>query len=97
MGRRYTLSRPAREDLDDIWLYIARDSIEEADRFIDLLTAKFPLVASQPRMGRLREDLAPNLRCLPVKNYLILYRSLKGSVQIVRVIHGARDPKALFE
>lgn len=97
MGRRYTLSRPARQDLDDIWLYIARDSIEAADRLVDLLTEKLPLIASQPRIGRLREDIAPNLRCLPVKSYLILYRFLEGSVQIVRVVHGARDPKALFE
>ena len=40
--RRYRLSRPAKADLDRIWLRIARDAdIEEADRFIDSITARF--------------------------------------------------------
>ena len=95
--RRYRLSRRAKKDLDEIWLYIARDNIEAATRFVDLLTDKFPLLADSPRMGRLREDLQPDLRSFPVKNYLIFYRSLgKTGVAIVRVVHGARDLKSLF-
>ena len=94
--RRYRLSRRAKKDLDEIWLYIARDSIESANRFLDLLTDKFPLLADSPRMGRLREELQPDLRSFPVKNYLI-YRPLgKTGVSIVRVVHGARDLRSLF-
>ncbi|MCH7702324.1 MAG: type II toxin-antitoxin system RelE/ParE family toxin, partial [Planctomycetes bacterium] len=37
---RYRLSRQARSDLDDIWLYIAPDSLTAADRLIDALLAK---------------------------------------------------------
>ena len=95
--RRYRLSRRAKKDLDEIWLYIARDSIESANRFLDLLTDKFPLLADSPRMGRLREELQPDLRSFPVKNYLIFYRPLgKTGVSIVRVVHGARDLRSLF-
>ena len=95
--RRYRVSHRARKDLDDIWLYIARDSIESANRFVDLLTDKFPLLADSPRIGRQREDLMPDLRSFPVKNYLIFYRPLgKTGVSIVRVVHGARDLKSLF-
>jgi toxin ParE1/3/4 len=48
-------------------------------------------------MGRSREDLGPELRSFPVKNYLVLYRLMKGHVEIVRVVHTARDLKALFK
>ncbi len=95
--RRYRLSRRAKKDLDKIWLHIARDNIKAATRFVDLLTDKFPLLADSPRMGRLREDLQPDLRSFPVKNYLIFYRPLgKTGVAIVRVVHGARDLRSLF-
>ena len=47
-------------------------------------------------MGRLRPDIAPELRYLAVGNYLILYRTVPNGIQIVRVIHGARDLPNLF-
>jgi len=97
LSSKLKISRPAKKDLDDIWLYIAQDNVDAADRFVDLLTDKFPVLASFPEMGRSRDDLASGLRGLPVKNYLILYRNLKGQVEIVRVVHGARDLKSLFK
>ena len=97
MGRRLKVSRSAREDLDEIWLFIAQDSVGAADRFIDDLTGRFGLLTTTPRMGRAREDTAPGLRDLPVKNYLIFYRLQVRYVEIVRVVHAARDVGALFE
>lgn len=47
-------------------------------------------------MGRLRPDIAPELRYFVVGNYLILYRTVENGIQIVRVIHGARDLPHLF-
>jgi len=48
-------------------------------------------------MGFRRDDLAPELRAWPVGNYLIFYRVQNNTVDIVRVIHGARDLGKLFE
>lgn len=90
------LSRLARTDLDDIWLYIARDSATTADSFLDLLVSKFPLLAANPEMGARRPELAAELRSFPVKNYLILYRKQKDHLEIVRVVSGFRDLKGLF-
>jgi toxin ParE1/3/4 len=95
--KRAKVAFPAKKDLDDIWLEIAQDKIDAADRFIDFVTDKFPLLASFPKMGRARDDLEPGLRSFPVKNYLILYRLVKTRIEIVRVVHGARDLKALFK
>jgi toxin ParE1/3/4 len=97
MSKKIRISRPARRDLDEIWFFIAQDSLSAADGFVDDLTDKFSLLASFPQMGRSREDLGPELHSFPVKNYLVLYRPVKGRVEIVRVVHTARDLKALFK
>ncbi len=90
------VSKPAQADLDEIWLYIAQDSVEAANRFIDHLTNRFPLIAEFPEMGRSREDLSAGLRGFPVKNYTIFYRPRKGGIEIIRVLHGARDIPSFF-
>jgi toxin ParE1/3/4 len=48
-------------------------------------------------MGRERKDLAPGLRSFPVTKYLIFYYCTEDIIEIVRVIHGARDIEAFFE
>jgi toxin ParE1/3/4 len=91
MSKKLEISRPARDDLDEIWLFIAQDDLAAADRFVDSLMDRFPLLASSPRMGRKRDELAPGLRSFPVKNYVVLYRVVGKGIKIVRVVHGARD------
>jgi len=88
---RYRLSRQAGADLDDIWLYIASDSLAAADRFVDELIGKFQTLATQPGIGRTREELGESLRSFPVGNYVIFYRPTNGGVDIVRVLSGFRD------
>jgi toxin ParE1/3/4 len=93
---RYRLTEQARQDLDEIWLYIAEDNPTAADHFLDILYEKFVLVAGQPLLGRLRPELAPNLRSLPVGNYVIFYRSTHDGIELGRVLHGVRDMTALL-
>ena len=92
----YRLSRPAQRDLDNIWLHIAEDNPSAADDFLDLLYEKFLLLASMPRMGRERRDLAPVLRSFSVHRYVVFYRVGNRIVDAVRVIHGARDVDSQF-
>jgi hypothetical protein len=44
-----------------------------------------------------RPELAAELRSLPVGKYTIFYLPLSNGVQIVRVLHGARDIDAIFQ
>lgn len=95
--KKFLLSRSAEEDLDEIWTRIARDSVETANRFLKALVDNFPLLADFPSMGPARDDLRPGIRCLPFKSYLIFYRPRgQHRVEVVRVIHAARDLSALF-
>jgi toxin ParE1/3/4 len=94
---QYRVSNAARADLDEIWLYIAQDNEEAADRFIKALIGRFPKLASMPRLGRVREELSPRLRSFPIGRYVIFYRPIENGIEIVRVLHGARDLPPLFE
>jgi toxin ParE1/3/4 len=93
---QYRLTEEARDDLDEIWLYIAEDNPPAADDLLDTLYERFVLLAEQPFLGRARPELAPNLRSFPVGNYVIFYRPIDDGVEIARVLRGSRDIDALF-
>lgn len=52
----------ARKDLDEIGDFIAQHSATQADAFIERLSARTRLLAKQPDLGRLRDDLSPRLK-----------------------------------
>jgi toxin ParE1/3/4 len=90
------ISDQAQEDLLDIWLYIANDSPLAADRFLDFLYEKCVSLCASPKLGRLRDELLPGLRSLPVKRYTIFYRVSRDTIEIVRVLSGYRDVERVF-
>ncbi len=87
----------ASVDLAEIWAFIAEDSIKHADKFAALIDDQFLGLARRPQMGRSRSELAPNLRSLPVGQYVIFYVPLPKSVEIIRVLHGARDIESILQ
>ncbi len=92
------LRRPqAQTDILEIWDYIAEDSMVEADRWVDRLDEKFALWATQPMMGRNRDELAPGVRSLAFGRYVVFYVPLPDGIDVVRVLHGTRDIDANFE
>lgn len=93
----YSLAPQAVQDLDEIHDFIAADNINAALRFVDLLEEKFQTISQSPEMGRRREELAPMLRSFPAGNYVIFYRPAEEGIQVIRVLHGARDVEAIFE
>lgn len=91
------LRAPAAEaDAAEIWAYIAEDSESAADRLLTRFDRMFRTLADQPQIGKSTEELAPNLRFIPIGSYLVFYRPLKDGVEIVRLLHGARDISAEF-
>lgn len=54
-------------------------------------------LAEAPGLGHFREDLAPEpVRFWPVYSYLIVYLPDSDPLQVLRVLHGARDVAAIF-
>ena len=65
--------------------------------------SEFDLLAAMPGMGRqrgFRNPHAQNVRSFPLKgfpNHLVYYRAVEGGIEVLRVLHGARDIDAIFE
>jgi toxin ParE1/3/4 len=87
----------AQQDIDEIVDFIAEDNEAAARRWLDGLNRELDLLSRFPRMGPLREELAPGLRSLPFGNYVILYFALRDGLIVARVFHGARDIEHEFE
>jgi len=92
---RYRVSRKAIRDLDGIWYSLAKNSEAAAARQLDRFHDVFSKLASQPRMGRARSDIAPEMRSFVVDDYLIFYEVASPGVRIVRVWDGRQDPRRL--
>lgn len=91
------ISRLADRDIEQIWKFIARDSITAATKVEDDIQAAMKLLASQPMMGHQRKDIAdPRYRFWPVYSYIIAYRIDANTLIVVRVIHGARDMRTVL-
>lgn len=93
----YSLTPQAVCDLEEIHDFIASENLVAALHLIDLFEKKFQTIAHTPEMGRNRQELAPKLRSFPVGNYVIFYRPDKKGIQVIRVLHGARDIESIFE
>ncbi|HEY2117993.1 MAG TPA: type II toxin-antitoxin system RelE/ParE family toxin [Candidatus Acidoferrum sp.] len=94
---QFHISPRASEDLIEIWNYIADDSVASADAFIDKLYQTIQVLGRQPGSGRHRKELAPGIQSFPFGRYVIFYRAVKSAIEIVRVLHGARDIESVFE
>ncbi len=92
----YSILPAARQDIKNICRYIAADNPAAANRFRQSLVTKFRLLAAQPLLGEARDDLSPAIRMLTVGNYVIFYRSGGVGVEVVQVVHAARDIEVLL-
>ena len=98
MNRRFRLSQAATADLDNIWVYLAQEGSEgAANRLIDSIAKRFSILLQMPQSGRKRDEVRTGLRSHPVGSYVIYYREMRTGIEIVRVIHGARDVARAFE
>jgi len=84
-------------DLAEIWSYIAEDSVTNADRFAARIDKAFRLLARRPKIGRARPELYPDLRSFVVGKYVVFYLPLTNGIDVIRVLHGARDIEIVFQ
>jgi toxin ParE1/3/4 len=97
VSARVRQSLRAELDLLEIYEDIYLDRPDAAERFLSAARAAFTNLAEMPGMGRIWESPfrhPEGTRVLPMhgfRNYLIFYRASAGGVEILRVLHGARD------
>jgi toxin ParE1/3/4 len=87
------ITKNAHADMDEIWTFIARDSIDEANRFIHKLEDQLKTLRRRPE----RCPLVPENRLLDKQYRHLLYGKYRSvfrisgeTVYVVRIIHGAR-------
>jgi toxin ParE1/3/4 len=94
--KRVSHSARARDDLLDIWLYLAEHGSETvANKAYDRIQAACARLAEHPPMGPARPDIHPDARALVIDRWLALYRATDFGAQVVRVVDGARDLSAI--
>lgn len=88
----HVLSPAALQDLQDIWDFISIDNASAADKLEVEFFEAFERLAQRPRMGHSRTDLTErDVLFWLVGSYLVVYRQDSTTLQIVAVLHGARD------
>jgi toxin ParE1/3/4 len=94
--RRIVRTPQANDDLFSIWEHIARRNTSAADTLIRRCDETFRTLASNPGIGQKQDQYRPGLRCFPVGSYIIFYMTIDDGIEVIRVLHGARDIPSLF-
>ena len=95
---RYVVTPNARDDLEDITLYLlAAGGPQLARHVIGRLHRGMRLIGEMPGIGHLRQDLTDEpVKFWQVFSYLIVYDPIPRPVPIVAVVHSARDVAAVL-
>jgi toxin ParE1/3/4 len=96
LKKRPYLSRSAETDLIEIWVYVAEDSVEAADRLIAKIQRQGQVLADAPGTGRRRDDVLPGIRSFPVGRYVLFYREADEGIEVARVLSGYRDLRRIL-
>jgi toxin ParE1/3/4 len=93
----YRLTPRAQIELTNIIQYIARRSPQNAIKVFDELRNAMRKLARTPGVGHKREDLTDrSVYFWSVYSYLIVYRADRRPIEILHIVHGAQDIKAIL-
>ncbi len=95
MGKyKIAILQIAREDIGEIFFYIAADSPKSALEMTDKITDKIDMLAELPIIGKIVPDnelAKQDYRMLIIDNYIAFYKVIDDEVVVYRVLHGMRD------
>lgn len=92
ISKRYKLSRRAAETLDDIFKHSIRQfGSAQAQLYAKSLLSTFDLIADNPELGRLHNDLSPPARVHPHREHILLYILDDDGLPLITQIYSARQ------
>lgn len=103
MMRQVQIRPRAEADIKEQFQYFARISTELAVRFSTQVDSTFQALLKAPDQGinySSVHDAATDLRISKVQqfpNHLVMYRVTGTGIDVVRILHRARDLDSLFE
>ena len=93
---RLVILPAARADLIEIGDFIAQDNPGRALSFLAEIEVKMHQAAEHPESFPARDDVREGLRSARHGRYLIFFVAVGQEVQIVRVLHSARNLPTVF-
>ncbi len=83
----------ARDDLKNIYEFIARDSEKYASRQVSQIFERVNVLKKHPQIGKVVEEINRlEVREISEGNYRIIYRIINGSaIEVLMIHHAARD------
>jgi toxin ParE1/3/4 len=100
---RMVIKPLADQDLSEQAAYIERDNPGATARFQAAIQKLLANLVLMPRLGvlyHLHSTRLHGIRMHPVpgfRNHLVFYRPTEEGIEVVRVLHGARDIRRIFE
>jgi toxin ParE1/3/4 len=97
MSRNVIQRAEAQEDLAEAFAYIGQDSLDAALRFVEAAEKTFAQLAMMSGIGERFRSARPELaevRRIGIsgfRNYQVYYRPIEDGIEVLRVLHGARD------
>jgi toxin ParE1/3/4 len=83
-------TEPARQDLRQVFIYIAKDSPKAAAKVLSLIKERTILLQDNPNLGRMGRVGGTRELVIPGTPYILPYRVKADQIQILAVFHGAR-------
>lgn len=92
----FVLHPDAYSDLDEIWEYIALDSLDAADHMREEIYAAIRSLVDFPHQGHSRSDFTSRpLHFQSLRDYMIAYAPDEKPLAIIAVLHGRRNPRVI--
>lgn len=89
---RYRLSPAASNDLEEIWLYSARNwSSRQAGRYTAMLKKSLDQLLAMPELATERTEFTPPVRIHPSGRHLIVYQITGENLDVLRILGGQQD------
>jgi toxin ParE1/3/4 len=86
----------AESEAREIHRYIAEDSVAAADRQLDLLLESIQGLSRFPAKGRTGRVHGTRELVVPGTPYIVVYRLIDTTIQILSILHGARRWPSAF-
>jgi toxin ParE1/3/4 len=98
MTLRTVISSPAQQDVADLASYLdTAAGTAISDRVLKSIHEAVRKLGSNPTLGHIVHELdRPDLRFYLVKSYFIVYRVRGTTLEVIRVLHAARDIVAIL-
>jgi toxin ParE1/3/4 len=102
MSRKVIQRAEAQEDLAEAFAYIGQDSLDAALKFVNAAKKTFGQLATMPGIGERFRSAKPELaevRRIGIsgfRNYQVYYRAIDDGIEVLRILHGARDAERIL-